>query len=452
MKIVLVGAGSAQFGFGTLGDIFQSKKLAGSEICLVDIDEKALDHVTQVARKFVQENALDFTITASSDRTSVLPGSDVVVISIEVGKRFPLWDEDWTLPQQYGIKQVYGENGGPGGVFHALRITPVIVGICDDVVKLAPDAWVFNYSNPMTAITTTVLRKYPELKFVGMCHEIASLERYLPTILDTQFEDLDLRAAGLNHFSVLLEAIYKKSGKDAYPDILKKAPPFFEKEPGYSDILAYVKENQELFQTEGSTDRVLPEGMQSAKKWADRTLFKKVLEHYSLLPITGDSHFGEYIPWAHEVADHKGIKDFYTLYQMMLSHVQPKIELKLSERLVSILEGIIDDSGYEEPAVNILNNNLIPSLPSWIAVEVPAKVHKYGLEGIAFPNYPKGFASLLRNYCGVYDLIAEAVLTGKKEYVIQALLANPIVDRCENIPELVDLMIERQQKWLGYLK
>ncbi len=452
MKIVLIGAGSAQFGFGTLGDIFQSKKLAGSEICLVDIDKKALDHVTDVAEKFITEHDLTFTITSSTDRKSVLAGSDVVVISIEVGKRFPLWDEDWTLPQQYGIKQVYGENGGPGGVFHALRITPVIVEICDDIVAFAPDAWVFNYSNPMTAITTTVLRKYPNLKFVGMCHEIASLERYLPSILDTPFEDLDLRAAGLNHFSVLLEASYNKSGKDAYPDILKKAPSFFAKEPGYSDILSYVKENQELFQTEGRTDRALPEGMTSAKKWADRTLFKKILEHYSLLPITGDSHFGEYIPWAHEVSDHKGIKDFYTLYQMMLSHVQPKIELKLSERLVIILEGILDDSGYEEPAVNILNNNLIPSLPSWIAVEVPAKVHSNGLEGIAFPKYPKGFASLLRNYCGVYDLIAEAVLSGKKEYVIQAMLANPVVDRCENIPELVDVMIERQQKWLGYLK
>lgn len=452
MKIVLVGAGSAQFGFGTLGDIFQSKKLEGSEICLVDIDQKALDHVTDVAKKFIKEHSLKFTITASLDRASVLAGSDVVVISIEVGKRFPLWDEDWTLPQQYGIRQVYGENGGPGGVFHALRITPVIVEICDDIVRLAPQAWVFNYSNPMTAITTTVLRKYPDLKFVGMCHEIASLERYLPSILDTPFEDLELRSGGLNHFSVLLEAKYKKSGKDAYPDILSKAPPFFAKEPGYSDILAYVKENQELFQTEGSTDRALPEGMTSAKSWADRTLFKKVLEHYSLLPITGDSHFGEYIPWAHEVADHKGIKDFYTLYQMMLAHVEPKIELELNERLVIILEGILDDSGYEEPAVNILNNGLIPSLPSWIAVEVPAKVHTKGLEGIAFPSYPKGFAALLRNYCGVYDLIAEAVLSGKKEYAIQALLANPIVDRCENIPELVDLMVERQQKWLGYLK
>ncbi|HKM05647.1 MAG TPA: alpha-glucosidase [Sphaerochaeta sp.] len=452
MKIVLVGAGSAQFGFGTLGDIFQSKKLAGSEICLVDIDAKALSHVTDVAKDFIKDNNLEFTITASTDRTSVLAKADVVVISIEVGKRFPLWDEDWTLPQQYGIKQVYGENGGPGGVFHALRITPVIVEICDDIVKLAPDAWVFSYSNPMTAITTAVLRKYPKLKFVGMCHEIASLERYLPSILDTAFEDLALRAAGLNHFSVLIEASYKKSGKDAYPDILSKAPSFFEKEIGYSDILAYVKKNQQLFMTEKSSERSLPKDIQASKRWADRTLFKKILEHYRLLPITGDSHFGEYLPWAHEVADHKGIKDFYTLYQLMLTHVQPKIELKVSERLVFILEGILDDSGYEEPAVNILNNNLIPSLPSWIAVEVPAKVYKKGLEGVAFPDYPKGFAALLRNYCGVYDLIAEAALTGKKEYVIQALLANPVVDRCENIPELVELMIERQQRWLGYLK
>ena len=163
-----------------------------------------------------------------------------------------------TYAKNMAFKQVYGENGGWGCFMPTHH--PRHLGHCDDVVRLAPDAWVFNYSNPMTAITTTVLRKYPKLKFVGMCHEIASLERYLPSILDTPFEELDLRAAGLNHFSVLLEASYKKSGKDAYPDILQKAPSFFEKEPGYSDILAYVKENQ-MFQTEGSTDRFLPEGI-----------------------------------------------------------------------------------------------------------------------------------------------------------------------------------------------
>ncbi len=173
MQLVLIGAGSTQFGLGTLGDIFSSEKLEGSTVTLVDINERALQAVQKSADAYIKEHQIPFKVESTTDRRRALRGADVVVISIEVGNRFELWDEDWTVAQQYGIRQVYGENGGAGGVFHSLRITPPIVEICDDVVELAPDAWVFNYSNPMTAITTTVLRKYPDLKFVGMCHEIA---------------------------------------------------------------------------------------------------------------------------------------------------------------------------------------------------------------------------------------------------------------------------------------
>lgn len=452
MHIVLIGAGSAQFGLGSLGDIMQSKLLAGSSIALVDIDEQALSRVNAIAQTFIKEKGLNFTVTATTDRKAALKGADAVIISIEVGQRFPLWEEDWTLPQQYGSQQIYGENGGPGGLFHALRITPVIVEMCDDVMEVCPDAWVFNYSNPMTAITTTVLRKYPDLKFVGLCHEIASLERYLPSILNTPFENLELKAAGLNHFSVLLSARYKDSGKDAYPDILEKAPAFFEREPGYSDILAYLKAHPQELQTEGSTNRALPPEIRSRKSWADRGLFREILETYKLLPITVDSHIGEYISWAHEVADHKGIKDFFELYQIMLGFKKTRIELKAHERISFILDGIVSNSGYEESAVNIRNDHLIPDLPSWIAVEVPARVYAKGMEGIAFPDYPKGFGALLRNYTGVYDLTAEAILRKKKEYAIQALLASPITTPVRAASELVELMIQRQEKWLGYLK
>lgn len=452
MKLVLIGAGSAQFGLGTLGDLFQSMPMHGSEIMLVDINREALDDVLQKGRAFLEEHRLPFTLGATTDRREALSGADVVVISIEVGNRFRLWDEDWTIPQQYGFSQVYGENGGPGGVFHALRITPVIVSICDDVSELCPDAWVFNYSNPMSAITTTVLRKYPSLKFVGLCHEVLSLERYLPEMLGTPFGNLSLRSAGLNHFSVLVEASYRDTKADAYPDILAKAPAFFEKEIGYSDILSYVMRTGQAPRTEGDSQRVVLDVDRSAKSWSDRTLFRTILEEYRLLPITVDSHLGEYIQWAHDVADHKGIKDFYTLYQLQLSQVKPRIELRREERLVLILEGILADSAYEEPAVNVMNNGLIPSLPDSIAVEVPAKVRRSGLEPIAFPSYPKGFAALLRNYCGVYDLLAEAVLTKKREYVIQALLANPVVDRHRPLHEMVDLMIERQRPYLDYLR
>jgi alpha-galactosidase len=452
MKIVLIGAGSAQFGLGTLGDIFQSKKLVGSEIVLVDINQSALFSVHSRASAFIKEHNLPFVVTASLERKDVLKGADVVLISIEVGDRFTLWDEDWTIPQQYGITQVYGENGGVGGIFHSLRIIPPILDICEDISRLCPDAYIFNYSNPMTAISTTVLRKYPALNFIGMCHEIASLERYLPSLLNTEWENLRVRSAGLNHFSVLLEATYADSGKDAYPDILAKAPAFFEQEPGYSDLLEYARLNGTLPRTEGAEGRLALGIERSSRNWTDRTLFKEILETYRLLPITVDSHLGEYIPWAHEIADHRGIKDFYEVYQMMLTQYDPKIELTLHERIVLILEGMIDNSGYEEPAVNLLNNGLIPSLPDWIAVEVPATVTSAGLQGIAFPSYPKGFAALLRNYSGVYDLIAEAVLHRSREYVIQAILANPVVSTYRSVATMTDHMIDQQRRWLGYLK
>ncbi len=452
MKIVLVGAASAQFGLGMLGDFFQSEKLYGSEIVLVDINATGLKSVQEKADRFLAANPLPFTVWSTTDRAQALKECDAVVIAIEVGDRFALWSEDWTVAQQWGIKQIYGENGGPGGLFHALRITPPILEICADVARFSPNAWVFNFSNPMTAITTTVKRAFPELNFVGLCHEVASLERYLPLILDTPFENLVLRSGGLNHFSVLLSAHYRDSGLDAYPDILAKAPAFFEIEPGYSDILAHYKASGVLPRTEGATNRSNLGIDRSAKKWADRTLFRRFLETYKLLPITGDSHIGEYIQWAWQVADHKGIKDFFELYPAMLSRERPTIELKQEERLVLILEGLMSSEPYEEPAVNILNSNLIADLPSSIAVEVPAMISKDGIVGVPLTDYPKGFLALLRNYCGVYDLTAEAILTGKKEYVIQALLANPIVDIHDGLDELVDLMIERQIRWLGYLQ
>ncbi len=453
MKIVLIGAGSAQFGCGTLGDIFQSSILEGAQVTLLDINKVALDKVFSVGTKFLKENNLHYNLAATTNRAEALKDANFVIISIEVGDRFQLWDMDWNIPHQYGVPQVYGENGGPGGLFHALRIIPPILEICGDVMKICPDAFVFCYSNPMTAITTTVKRKFPALNFIGMCHEIASLSRYLPTILKTPKENIFFRAAGLNHFSVMVEAKYRDTGKDAYADAMQKAPAFFEKEPGYSAILKYVTKTGQMIETEGTMDRWLVDEKVDVMPWSDRTLFKFIMERFHLFPITGDSHLGEYISWAHDVADHKGILDFYTYYRNALAQSnRMEIKKELHERVVPIMEGIICDSGYEEGAVNILNDGFIPDLPSSIAVEVPAVISKKGIKGIAFPQYPKGFGALLRNYTGVYDLTAEAVLSGSKDLVIQAMLVSPVVHSCKNIPELADVMLERQSQWLSYIK
>jgi alpha-galactosidase len=443
-KIVLVGAGSAQFGLGTVTDIFGSEALRGSHVVLHDINPQALAKVESITQRYVQDNLLPYTVSATTSRKEALQGADFCIISIEVGNRFALWEQDWQIPLQYGIRQVYGENGGPGGLFHALRIIPPILDICGDVMAICPDAHVFNFSNPMSRICLTVKRKYPDLKLVGLCHEIASLEMHLPRLLDVPFEDLEIKAGGLNHFSVLLEARYRETGADAYPEIRAKAPTYFECLPEFKDLVA-----QFLSPAPGAE----PALRGVSKKWAERGLFRQILDIYGYLPITTDSHFGEYIPWAHEVVDHKGILDFYTWYKRWCFEKEPQIGNNLgSERVVPMVEAILCDSAHEELAVNVMNDGLIDNLPADLVVEVPATVDGKGVHGVPLGTLPRGFAGLLRNQASVLDLTAETVLSGSRQVALQALLADPVVDSVRAAEAILDTMLELQQGYLGYIK
>lgn len=453
MNIVLVGAGSVQFGKGMLGDIFASKVLVGSHVVLHDINENTLNKTCEAAKSFISEHNLSFSVSATTNRKEAFQAADFIISSIEVGDRFTLWEEDWKIPLQYGMEQVYGENGGPGGVFHSLRIIPPILDIMKDVMEICPKAYVFNFSNPMTAICTTVKRVFPQARFIGMCHEIGWLQSWLPRMLSLDLEDIYFKAAGLNHFSCMLEARHKKTGEDLYPKVREKAEAFFVKEPGYSDMFDYYREHG-IFEHEEQFEKTKMQ-KESKYEWADRKIVKFMLENYALLPITVDSHFGEYIGWAADIVDHRGILDFFDAYKIMLTREQEykiHVHKSASERVIPIIDGIITNSGYEELAVNVINNGIISNLPDWIAVEVPAIINKDGVQGINLGELPKGYASLLNAYCGVYDLTAEAIIHQKKDYVIQALLANPIVKKAKNVKELVERMIDQQAKWLGYLK
>ncbi len=445
-RLVLIGAGSAQFGFDMLGDVFQSAILDGAHVVLHDINGAALERVHKAGLAFVEENGLSVTLSATTSREEALVGADFCVISIEVGDRFALWEQDRSVPQQFGFRQVFGENGGPGGLFHSLRVIPPILDICEDIQRICPNAWVFNYSNPMSRICTTVHRRFPELRFVGVCHEIASLYQHLPLILDTPMSNIEFRAGGLNHFSVLVEARYRDSGADAYPDVLAKAPGYFEGLPDLGSIMKTL-----FTQQAGSTPGSEPALREGAHPWAERGVFRVLLERFGCLPITTDSHIGEYMQWAHDVADHKAILDFYIYYKKWIMRSDPAIKKTRSERLVKVIEALLTGERYEEAALNVRNRGYIAQLPDFIAVEVPAWVDANGIEGIALPAMPKGFGGLLSNQVAVHDLTAEAIIQRSRSLVVQALLVDPVVDKVDAADDLVSTMIALQPEHLSYL-
>lgn len=446
-KIVLIGAGSSQFGFGTMGDIFQSDVFQDAEVVLHDIDPASLERVQQAGEAFIQEHELAHRITATTDRKQALAGADFCIISIEVGDRFKLWEMDWRIPQQFGIRQVFGENGGPGGLFHSLRIIPPILEICADIERLCPNATVFNYSNPMSRICTAVHRKFPALRFVGLCHEIASLERHVPEILQIPFDEMHLRAGGLNHFSVLLTATHVPTGRDLYPDLLARAPAYFDALPGLGETMRYHRDHGEwpASRTEIGVDPERP-------LWPEREVFRVLMQQFKLFPITTDSHLGEYIHWAHDAADVGGILDFYNAYRGYLATAVPTIKMELSERVVPIMEGIVTDAGFEEGAVNLPNGGIFPNLPDWLVVEVPAIVDGKGVTPISPGPVPAGFGGLLANQIAIHDLTAETAISGSREALKQALLVDPVVDIYRNLDAMIDMVLGEQKEYLGYIR
>ena len=125
---------------------------------------------------------------------------------------------------------------------------------------------------------------------------------------------------------------------------------------------------------------------------------------------------------------------------------------KSKERLIDLMEAIIEDKNIEEAAVNIPNKDFIKQIPNDIVVEVPAMVNNRGINGIKLENYPDNFASILVNQVGTIRLTTAAVLEKSKSLAFQALLADPVVDNYQSAEKLLNTMMTFQSEHLGYLK
>ena len=118
-KIVVIGAGSAEFGTQSLYGIMQTKGLHGFELQLVDIDREKLELIFRLAERMNQELGADMRIHTTTKREEALEDAGFVILSIAI-EREDLWLKDYRLALKYGITH-YAENGGPAAFTHSCR-------------------------------------------------------------------------------------------------------------------------------------------------------------------------------------------------------------------------------------------------------------------------------------------------------------------------------------------
>lgn len=420
-RIVLVGVGSADFGLDTLAGLFSEREaLRGATLSLVDIDERSLDTVAAFVHRANAEFGDPFTVEATPDRLEALPGAGFVVISVEEN-RYPAWQKDWDIPVKHGIVHVLGENGGPGGLGHSLRTVPLTLGICRDVEALAPDAFVLNYSNPMTRVCLGLTR-YTDLRVVGLCHGVAMAYEKVGTVMgwvtapegSDEWEAevrgveglLEVQACGLNHFTFITDLRDKRTGEDLYP--------------AFRERLA-------------SSD---PKYQPTSKRFHDV---------FGLYPTLVDNHTGEYLAWARadtypakgwpHVNDVAGwLKEDADLKQRMRAAVAGDIPVTdlvehdpfSHDRAPAIIAEVVEGRDAYELAVNVVNEGCIQGLPDWAVVEVPGVVGSYGVKGIAMGELPPGITAVLNEQIAIQDRVVEAAVHGDRKAVMQALLLDPV--------------------------
>lgn len=433
-RIVLIGAGSTSFGPSTLLDLYQSNILQGSTIVLHDINKEHLEIIFELVQAENKIHNNLFNIERTTDPKEALNGADFIISSIEVGDRYKLWREDYDIPRKYGSTQILGECGGPGGTMHAFRVIPPILDIVKDVNEICPDALFINFSNPMARVCLAIKRLVPNLKFIGLCHQIGDLNHHLPLMLNRKLDDMKLMPYGLNHFGFLMGLEEIHSGEDLMPEFNKIS-------------LEYFSQRKDRFQFS--------------------TLTLEVYRRFDYFPYTSDSHLGEFLRFGEEFTETKDMIDWIdftekggirTYKRVMKNHKRLK-EGKYfkkgmfyggssGEKAIPIIEAIISNKNSYESSVNVPNDNIIENLPRDLVIECPVRVNKNGVKGVKWGKLPSNIAALLRIEATIQDLCVEAILQKSKDLAIAALAIDPNVGSFEIADNIFKEIKESQKEFL----
>ena len=266
MKIVIIGAGSTVFTPGLIADLTGSTLFADATVALVDINARSAETMARYAERVARERGVGLRVEYATDRREVLSGADFVTVTIAVGGA-RAWERDVRIPEAHGVYQTVGDSVGPGGVFRALRHVPELVAIARDMEELCPDAWLFNYTNPLTALVRAVHKTSP-IKCAGLCHGVLHTREAIAHDLGLAPAELSLTAAGLNHLAWVLDL--RHDGAGCLPPV-----------PGPGSRVGWSHRRHH--------PTIPYEGFQEVSA--------RLMEMYGYYPSPGDRHVAEFFPF-----------------------------------------------------------------------------------------------------------------------------------------------------------
>lgn len=214
MKLTILGGGGFRVPLvygALLGDRGEGRI---TEVVLHDLDDGRLSAVARVLAEQASNVADAPRVTTTTDLDEALRGADFVFSAIRVGGLEGRAEDERVALAEGVLGQ---ETVGAGGIAYGLRTVPVAVGIARRVARLAPDAWVINFTNPAGLVTEAMSRHLGD-RVIGICDSPVGLGRRIARVLGADPKDAWIDYVGLNHLGWVRGLLI--GGRDELPRLL----------------------------------------------------------------------------------------------------------------------------------------------------------------------------------------------------------------------------------------
>lgn len=426
IKICYIGGGSKLWARVFMSDLAVAEGLSG-EMALYDIDREAAERNAKIGAR-INENPntkSKFDYNVYNKLEEALEGATFVILSILPGT-FREMRSDVHTPEKYGIYQSVGDTAGPGGILRAMRTVPIYEEFAKKIKEICPNAWVINFTNPMSICIKVLYDVFPEIKAFGCCHEVFHAQKLLTVMLkelrgiDVHRSQIYTDASGVNHFTWITEAKYKDI------DLLALIPEFWEKfgEEGY------YEEGEDRF-----AFRYDPFAYGNKVKM-------DLYARYGALAAAGDRHLAEFLPCQWYLKDPETVKE----WQFNLTTVDYRekdreekiaetIEMaegrkefvveKSDEEAVELMKALLGE-GTVVSNVNMPNRGQMPQMPLGSIVETNCVFSNDMVRPVVSGLLPTGAENLVYRCCVNIDNTYEGIKERNLEKIYQAFVNQPL--------------------------
>ncbi|MBN1460377.1 MAG: hypothetical protein JXA57_12640 [Armatimonadetes bacterium] len=431
-RIVFVGA-SYKFVHKVVRDMLLVGGFEECELVLHDLHEEPLRVVGDLLEKMIRQAGASMSVVRTLDREEALRDAEAVILSITTGGR-EADIRSFEVCAKYAIPVGVGDTLGPAALARNLRSVPVVFEIARDVERLAPQAVILNFTNPMSVITGVMARE-TGLAVWGLCHSGDELFDYFARVFGVSKSAVAMELAGVNHQSFVTKLIIE--GRDRTKEILAATLASEEK---LEDNL--LETRQEEVQLQQDIFRVLgcwpSTGDTHLAEFYEYFLTPRRREQLGLRVrqiIPGRERFGPVAPpeiireWAYGDGP---VGDMHLL---------------TTEHAHELLWSWFTGEEYTR-ALNLLNEGeYIAGLPRDACVEVMVTVAGRKVTGKPV-TLPHAVHSLVQRWTTIHELSIRAALDCNRDAAKQALFLDPHVHDLYDIEPMLNDFLAALEPWL----